>query len=52
MVDGTGTTTWTLDGASRVTSLAQPNGTVSYAFNNAHQRTTMTEPGSAVTNYD
>ena len=38
MLDGTGTSTWTLDAASQVTQLVTPQGTQSYTYNDAGQR--------------
>jgi RHS repeat-associated protein len=54
MTDATGTTTWNYDAASRVTSVSSPQGIVSYTYNDADDRLTMTLPGNrTVTNaYD
>ncbi len=51
MVDGTGTSSWTLNAASQVTQLATPQGTQTYAYNDAGQRTSMTEVGLGTTTY-
>ncbi|MEI7986782.1 MAG: RHS repeat-associated core domain-containing protein, partial [Armatimonadota bacterium] len=51
MVDGTGTSSWTLNAASQVTQLATPQGTQTYAYNDAGQRTSMTESGLGATTY-
>ncbi len=51
MVDGTGTTGWTINAAGQVTAFSAPQGSVSHAFNNAGQPTTMTETGLGSTSY-
>jgi YD repeat-containing protein len=42
MTDVTGTTTWGYDAASRVTSVAAPQGGVSYSYNPDGSRASMT----------
>lgn len=51
MTDAVGTTFWGYDSASRVTSVGSPNGSVSYTYNDAGQRQTMTLPGSRTFTY-
>jgi len=46
-----GTITRGYDGLDRLTSEAAPQGTVSYTFDNAGRRASLTVPGQAVANY-
>src|SRR2546428_10357773 len=51
MCDGTGSTTYSYDGLSRLTQAAQPNGTLAYGYDLDSNRTTLTYPGSSTVTY-
>jgi RHS repeat-associated protein len=51
MTDETGSTGWTYDDASQVTSISNPGGTIAYTYDAAGRRETMTLPGSKTLTY-
>jgi len=51
MTDATGSTSYTPDGAGRITSVTTPNGTVGYAFDTANRRTSMSVTGTGTWYY-